>query len=61
MSYKYGMFPFPAVFALKNACIHIGSSNSSDISTNGKVSVYEHFSFCTILEIPNVNPYDSHV
>jgi len=39
--HKCGMFPFPAVFALWNAGIHVGFSNSGDMVPYVKTPVYE--------------------
>ena len=58
---KYSMFPFSAVFVLRDAWIYISFSDSGNILTNVKTSVYKHFCFHTVLKILNVNPYDSHI
>ena len=49
---------FLAILALKNTWIHIGSSNSHDISANIEAPVDEHFGFTATLDIPYVYPYD---
>jgi len=55
------MAPFPAVFALGNAGVHISSPNCSDIVANVKAPIDKHFSVMSTLDIPNINPNNSHV
>jgi len=33
------MSPFPAIFALRNARVHVGTSHYGDVATNIKASV----------------------
>ena len=53
--------PFPAVFALRDARIHVSTSNCGNMLTYIKSSVNLTLGFSTILGVPNVNPDDSHV
>ena len=53
--------PLPAVLVLRNAKVYIGSSNCSNIAFYIEACVDKAFCFHTILRIPNVDPYHSHV
>ena len=55
---KCSMLP---VLTLRDSQIHIGSLDCSDVTTNVEASINEHFGFQTTLEVPDVNPYYSHV
>jgi len=61
MASKGSVLSFPAVFALGNFQIHVGSTDCSNIATNVKVSIYQSFSFHIALGIPDVNPDNHHV
>ena len=58
---KSGISPLLTILALKNARIHISSSNSYDILFYIETSVNKTLNLCTILRVPNVNPYNSHI
>jgi len=46
--------PFPAVFALRNARVHIGSLNGRDIVANIKAPIDKHFCIIAALDIPDI-------
>ena len=50
--------PLPAIFALRDTRIHIGTPNGSDVLSNIEVSVDETFNLTPTLDIPDVKPYD---
>jgi len=52
---------FPAILALGNSRVHIGSLNGSNVPTNIEASVDEHFGFAAALNISYVYPDDEHV
>jgi len=52
------VFPLPAILALRNTRIHIGTLNGSDVLSNIEASVDETFSLTSTLDIPDVKPYD---
>jgi len=51
----------PTILALRDTRIHVGFSDSCDLLTYIEVFVNKILSFCTILRIPNINLYNSHV
>jgi len=53
--------PLPAVLALRNSWIHIGSSNCCNKPPYIKASVYKTLSLTATLNVPNVNPNDRHI
>ena len=55
---KYGVFPFPTIFTLWNAWVHVSSSYGGDISSYIKISINQTLGFATTLNISNVNPND---
>ena len=55
------MTPFPAVFTLENAWIHVGTTHGSDEPSNVKSLVNEGFSLRATLRIPYIDLYDGHV
>jgi len=55
------MSPFPAIFTLKYAGVHISSPNGSNISFNIKASIDKTFGLAPALNIPNVNPNDRYI
>jgi len=55
------MAPFPAILALGNSMVHIGSLNGSNIPADIEASVDEHFGFAAALNILYVYPDDRHV
>ena len=56
------MFPFPTILALGgDTRVHVCSMDSYNKLANVEVPVNEHFSTAPALDIPNVNPHDSHV
>jgi len=50
--------PFPAILALRNTWIYVGSSNGRDISANIEAPVDKHFGLTAALDIPYVYPDD---
>ena len=56
-----GMIPLLVVLVLRNAKIHVDSSNHSDITSYIKVPVNKTLCFHAILRIPNVNPNHGYV
>jgi len=52
---------FPAVLTLENARVHVYSFDHSNITSYIKISVNEVFSISTVLRVPNINPYNSHI
>jgi len=55
------MSPLPAVLALRNARIHVGSLNCCNVPSYIEVPVNKTLSLTTTLNIPNVNPKDRHI
>ena len=55
------MSPFPTVFTLRNAWVHVSIMNCSDVASNIEALIDETFGFGTTLNIPNVEPYDGHI
>jgi len=51
----------PAIFALGNTWIHVGTMNGSNESSYVESLVVEGFGFRAALSVPDVNPYDGHV
>ena len=49
----------PTILALRNTRVHIGSLDSSNMLFYIEISVNKTLSLCTILRVPNVNPYNS--
>jgi len=60
-AYACRVTPFPAIFALGNAWIHVCASNGGNESFYVEPLVNKGFSFGAALSIPNVNLYYSHV
>jgi len=56
-AYVCKVTPFPVIFALENAWIHICISNDSNKSSYIKPLVNKGFGFGTTLSIPNINLY----
>jgi len=50
--------PFPAILALRDTWIHVGSSNGHDISADIEAPVDKHFGLTAALDIPYVYPED---
>ena len=55
------MAPLLAIFALKDAWIHVGTLNSHNEPFYVEPLVDERFSFGAALSIPDVDPYDGHI
>jgi len=51
----------PAIFALGNTWIHVGTVNGSNESSYVESLVVKGFGFRAALSIPDVNPYNGHV
>ena len=56
-----GMPLFPAVFILGNTRIHVRSTNRGNVFAYVKASIDQEFSILPALNVPNINPNDSHV
>ena len=50
--------PLPAILALRDTRIHIGTPNGSNILSNIETSVDETFSLTSTLDVPDVKLYD---
>ena len=61
MIHKCIMALLPAIFALENTGVHVGTMNSDNVTTNIKASIDEHFCIQAILEISDINPDDYYV
>ena len=55
------MSPLPAVLVLRNAWVHISTSDSGDVVSYIKTSVNESFSLIAALKIPYINLDNGHV
>ena len=55
------MAPFPAILALGDTWVHIGSLNGYNVPANIEASIDEHFSFAATLNISYVYPDNRHV
>ena len=55
------MFLFPTILTLWYNWVYICFVNSVDIASNIEVPIYESFDFVTTLNIPDVQPDNSHV
>jgi len=55
------MAPFPAILALGDTWVHIGSLNGYNVPANIEASIDERFSFAATLNIPYVYPDNRHV
>ena len=51
---KCCVFPFPAVFALRNAGVHVGSLNGCDVVANIKAPIDKHFCIIAALDVPDI-------
>jgi len=51
--------PFPAIFALGNSRVHVGTLYSSNMASYIEAMVNKNFSRCTALEVPDVDPHRS--
>ena len=52
---------FPAIFTLWDSRVYISSSDCHNILSNIETPIDKTFSFCTTLDIPNVNLDNCHV
>jgi len=55
------MSPSPAILALRDASVHVGSSNSHNKPPYIEISVNKTFSLTSALNIPDVNPNNQHI
>ena len=53
--------PLPTILILRNTWVHVGPVYHGDITSNVEMSVDNFLSVGSILHIPDVNLYDSHV
>jgi len=51
---KCCVFLFPAVFALRNARVHVGFSNGCDVVANIKAPIDKHFCVIATLDILDI-------
>ena len=52
---------FPTVLTLQNFRVHVHTTDSSNESSDIEILVDDCLGLCTILQIPDVDPNDSHV
>ena len=55
------MPPFPTIFALRSAWVHVSISHHSDNTSNVESPIDDFFSIITVLCVPDINPDNSHV
>jgi len=48
------MSPFPAVFALRNTRVHVGSPNGRDVVANIKAPIDKRFYVIATLDVPDI-------
>jgi len=53
--------PLPAIFALEDARVHVGTPYCSNNVSDIKSSVDDFSSVATILVVPNINPDNCHI
>jgi len=51
---KCCMSPFPAVFALRNTRVHVGSPNGRDVVANIKAPIDKRFYVIATLDVPDI-------
>lgn len=61
MTSKSGMIPLLTILVLRNIRVHIGSLDSCNLLTYIETSVNRTLCFCTILRIPNIDPYNNYI
>jgi len=55
------MSPLPAILALRDARVHVGSSNSYNKPPYIETPVNKTFSLASALNIPDINPNNRHI
>jgi len=55
------MSPLPAILALRDARVHVGSSNSHNKPPYIETPVNKTFSLASALNIPDINPNNQHI
>ena len=60
-TWKCWVSPFPAVFALRNAGVHVGSPNGCNEAANIKAPIDKHFCVRATLDVPDIQPNNCHV
>jgi len=51
----------PTILVSKNARVHVGSLNGCNVLSYIEAFINKTLSFCTVLRVSNVNPYNSHI
>ena len=57
----YYMILLPTILILRNPQVHVGFPYSSNNTSNVKTSVNDLFCICAILDIPDIDPYNSYI
>ena len=55
------VFPSPAILVLRDARIHVGSSNGCNKPPYIEIPVNKTFSLTSALNIPDINPNNRHI
>ena len=58
---KGGVTPFPAILTKRDARVHVCTSDSGDEVSYVETPVNKHFCVLTALNIPNIDPDQSHI
>ena len=58
---KCSVFPFPTIFTLWNAGVHVSSSYSDDIPSYIETFINQTLGFAPALDVPNINLNDQHI
>ena len=61
ITYKYSIAPFPVIFTLRDTGVHVGVTNSNDVTANVEISIDKHFCIQAILRISDISSYDYYV
>ena len=61
MASKGNVVPLPAILTLRDTGVHVSSTNSSYVLAYVEATVDQILSFGAILEVPYVDPNNSHV
>jgi len=55
------MSPFPTVFTLINAWVHISTTNCSNVASNVEALIDKTFGFGTTLNVLDIELYNGHI
>jgi len=61
MAGKDSMITLPTILILRNTGVHVGFSDGCDMLSYIETFVNKTLSLYTILKVPNVNLYNSHI